>query len=92
MGNSTANSDNKSSTKVKSIKQRKKRWINVGTKRKLQHKKNDNTTRGNKPERRKIKNISRQGKTLQTKQDISKQGEKMLPTSKGRWHVDITTT
>ena len=42
--------------------------------------KTDNRTRGNKPEgtgeRMKTKNLSRQGKTIQTKQDIKKERKK----------------
>ena len=56
---------------------------------------NDNTTRGNKPEStgemRKIKKTSRQGKTTETKQDISKQRKKFLPADRGRWREDIPT-
>ena len=71
------------------IKQRKK----PGTsreKRKRQTRKTGYTTWENKQEisdeRRNIKKISRQYKTIQTKQDIPKQLKKNLPTSKGRWH------
>ena len=53
------------------------------------------TTRGNKAEntgeRWKIKKISRKGKTIQTKQDITKQRKKILPTSKGKWNEDLPT-
>ena len=48
----------------------------------------NNAIWGNKPkctgERRKIKEISGKGKTLQTKQDILKQRKKILPTSARR--------
>ena len=72
MGNSTGNADKKN------YKNRPK-WYNKGkildyveTKTNTQNKKNNNTTSGNKPEspgeRRKIKEISTKGKTIQTKQ------------------------
>ena len=47
----------------------------------------DNTSQEDKPEgsreRRKTKKISWQGKTTQTKQEIRKQQNKMLPANKG---------
>ena len=59
----------------------------VETKRKKQHKKNNKTTWGNKPEitqeRRNIKKISTKGKAIHTKQNIPKQRKKILPTSCG---------
>ena len=78
---------------AKMIKQRK----STGTKiKKNDISKNDYTTQGNKPEstgeRRKIKKILRHGKTIQTKQDIPKQQEKILPTSRERWYEDRPTT
>ena len=58
--------------------------------------KTNNTTLGNKSEvtdeRRKIKKISGQDQTIQTKRDIPKQRKKILPTSRGRIHEDIPTT
>ena len=54
----------------------------LGQKGKSNPSKNDNITRGNKPEgigeRREIKKILRQGKTIQTKQDIPKQRKKFF--------------
>ena len=68
----------------------------AGIKRKRQHKKNDNSTRGNKPEntgeRRKIKKTLRQCITIQAKQNIPKQRKKILPRSRGRWHKHISIT
>ena len=76
MGSSTGNAVKKSPTTSKNDKMKEKRW-NILGKKKKQRKKNDDTTRGIKQEstgeRRKIKKISRKGKTIQTKQDILKQ-------------------
>ena len=53
------------------------------------------TTRGNNPEttgeRRKIKKISRKGKTIQRKQDIQKQRKNILPEGKGKIYQKIYT-
>ena len=55
----------------------------LGQKGKGNTRKNNNTTRGNKPgstgERRKIKEISTKGKTIETNQDIPKQRNEILP-------------
>ena len=66
----------------------------VGTKRKSNTIKTDNTTRGNKPEgeRSDTKNISRQDKIIQTKQNIPKQWKKILPVCRDRMHEDLPTT
>ena len=57
--------------------------------------KNNSTTWGNKPEsngqRRKTKEISTKGKTIQTKQDIPKQRKKILSTIGRGWHENIPT-
>ena len=61
---------------AKMIKQRKDAGICRNKKEKSTQEKNNNTTWGNKPEstgeRRKLKEISTKGKTIQTKQDIPK--------------------
>ena len=58
--------------------------------------KKNNTTWGNKPEstgkRRKIKEISTKGKTIQTKQDIPKHRKKILSTTGRRWNEKIPAT
>ena len=58
--------------------------------------KNNNITWGNKPEntgqRRKIKEISTKGKTIQTKQDIPKQRKEILSTIEREWHENTPTT
>ena len=58
--------------------------------------KNNSTTWGNKPEstgqRRKIKEISTKGKTIQTKQDIPKQWKKILSTIGREGHENVLTT
>ena len=58
--------------------------------------KNNSKTWGNKPEstgqRRKIKEISTKGKTIQTKQDIPKQLKKILSTIEREWYENIPTT
>ena len=56
--------------------------------------KNNNSTGGNKPERtckrRKIKEISTKGKTMQIKPDIPKQRKK-IQSKTGRWHEKLPT-
>ena len=50
--------------------------------------KNNNTSRGNKPEssgeKNMIKTISTKGKTIQTNQDVPKQQKEILPTCRDR--------
>ena len=62
----------------------------------MQHSKNNNTTWGNKPESngeiREIKDISKKGKTMQTKPDIAKQRKKILSKTYRRWQENIPTT
>ena len=41
-------------------------------------------------EKEKLKKIMRQGQTMQTKQDVTKQ-RKILPANRGRMHEDIPT-
>ena len=93
MENSTGNAEKKATKTGKNDKTKEKRWNRLGQKRKTYTRKNTNTTRGNKPEkageRRKIKKISRKGKTMQPKQDILKQRKKILPTNRRRWHEHI---
>ena len=64
-----------------------KRFDMLGRKEKSNISKTKNTTRGNKSggtgERRKAKNISRQDKTIQTKQEISKQRTKFYQQADG---------
>ena len=83
-GNSTGNADKTIWKQTKTIKKG-KTLKHVGIKRKKQHLKNSYATWGNKPEstgeRRKIKNISAKGKTIQTKRNIQKQRKKILLTS-----------
>ena len=78
------------------IKQRKTLWNKLEQKGKSKTSNNDNTTRGNKlkstGEKRKIKKIPRQGKTIQTKKDIPKQRKKIQTAVWGRWYEDIPTT
>ena len=94
IGNSTG-SANKKTTKTSPNDKKKRRWNkreegtgNMG--------KNNSTTWGNKLEnngqRRKIKEISTKGKTIQTKQDIPKQRKKILSTIGREWHENIPTT
>ena len=68
----------------------------LGRKEKGKTRKTNNTTRGNKSkgigERMRTKKISRQNKTVQTKQDIPKQRKKILPASLGRMHQHMLTT
>ena len=72
---------------AKRIRQRKNIRICWDEKKKSNASKTKNATRGNKVEgtgeRRKTKKTSRQDKTIQTKQDIPKQREKILPASRG---------
>ena len=76
MRNSTGNADEKSTKTGQNDQTEGKTLEYVETKRKKQHKKNNNKTWGNKPEspeeRRKIKEILAKGKPIQTKQDIPK--------------------
>ena len=84
MGNSTVNADKKATKTGKNDKTKEKSWNILGWKWKSNTRKNNNTTWGNKQEstgeRRKIKKISINGKTIQIKQDIPKQRKKILPT------------
>ena len=76
------------------IKERKDAGTSRDKKEMAKKEKNNDTTWGNKPEstgeRRKIKEIPTKGKTIQTKQDIPKQRQKILPSR--RWHKNIPTT
>ena len=77
------------------IKQRKDSGI-CEEKRKSNIRKNNNIATGNKPEstveRRKIKEISTKGKTIETIRTISKQRKKILSTTTWRRHENIPTT
>ena len=70
--------------------------ISENKKEQATQKKNNSTTWGNKPEstgqRRKIKEISTKGKTIQTKQDIPKQRKKILSTIGKVWNENFPTT
>ena len=94
MGNSTGNA-NKKTTKTSPNDKKKRDWNkreegtgNIG--------KNNSTTWGNKTEstgqRRKTKEISTKGNTIQTKQDIPKQRKKLLSLIGREWHENIRTT
>ena len=88
MGKSTGNADKKSTTTNKNDKTEEERWNTLGRKEMSNStRKTNNTTQGNKPEvtgeRRKIKKISRQDKTIQRKQNIRKHRNKILPASRG---------
>ena len=65
----------------------------MGQKEKSNTVKTNNITRENKSEstgkRRKAKKIPRLDKTIQTKQDILKQRNEILPTSRGKMHEYI---
>ena len=84
MGHSTGNADKKS-TKTGQNGKTKRSWNMWEQNGKVNTRKNNSTTLGNKPkssgERREIKEISTKGKTIQTKQDIPKQRKKILPTT-----------
>ena len=88
MGISTRNLDKKSTKRGKNDKTKERRWNNYEQKKKYNTGKTYNTTWGNKPEstgeRRKIKDISKKGKKIQTKEDIPKQWKKILSTI-ARW-------
>ena len=68
----------------------------LGRKEKSNMIKTNNTTWGNKSEgtgeKRKTKKIPKQEQTTQTKQDILKQCEKIIPESRERMHENIWTT
>ena len=83
MENSTGSAGKKSTKTGKNDKTKEKRWNMLRQKEKSN--KNNNKTRGNKlestSERRKIKQTSTKDKTILTKKDISKQRNKLLPTT-----------
>ena len=88
MENSTGNSDKKSTKTDLNDKTKEGRWNMQEQKARSNTINNYNTTLGNKSgstgERRKIKDISTKGKTIQTKQDISKRRKKILLTTERR--------
>ena len=77
MRNSTGNADKKSRKTDQKDKKKERKWNMQEQKGKDNSRKNNSTTQGNKPEstgeRKKIKEISTKGNTIQTKQDIPKQ-------------------
>ena len=96
MGNSTGNTDKKSTKAGQNDKTKERRWNMYEQKGKGNTKKDNSTTWGNKPEstgeRRKIKEISTKGKTIQTKQETPKELKKIQSTTGRRWHENIPTT
>ena len=96
MGNSTGNANKKKYKNKPEWLKKKKRWNKRRKKGTSNTGKNNSTTWGNKPEsageRRKIKEISTKGKTIQTKQDFPKPRKKILSTIGREWHENIPTT
>ena len=97
MGNSTGKA-NKNKTTTKSSQnniKKERRWNKREQKGTSNTRKNNSTTWKNKPEaageRRKNKEISTKGKTIQTKQDFLKQRNKILSTIGREWHENIRT-
>ena len=95
MGNSTGNANKKAIKQARMIK-KERHWNKREQKGAGNTRKNNSTNWGNKPEsageRKKIKEISTQGKTTTTKQDFPKQWKKILPAIRREWRENIPTT
>ena len=90
----TRTADEKYTKTGQNDKTKGRRW-NMYRQKKINAREDNKTTWGNKPEitgeRRKFKNISTKGKTIQTKQDIARELKEILPISRWRWHEKIPT-